>query len=207
MHGWCCAPGSHLTARPVLRTRLTQGPGCPVPPWDKVKAEAALIDVDALFARRRVQQLVVRRTGSAWARHMPASTPPQRSSTIGRERPKADDRIVADLSAVAEVEEGATLKTVMLYPGSARFAGTTNFDWASPTVGSTHRFILFFAQDDSVPDHDVAERELQSLGFSEIDLGEGRRIDVESLNDPKMAAFRRHYEGAFTEGSSLVWYP
>ena len=105
------------------------------------------------------------------------------------------------------MEEGATLKTVMLYPGSARFAGTTSFDWASPTVGSTHRFILFCAQDDSVPDHDLAERELKSLGFSEIDLGEGRKIDVESLNDPKMAAFRRHYDGAFTEGSSIVWYP
>jgi len=27
----------------------TQEPDCPVPPWDKVKAEEALIDVDALL--------------------------------------------------------------------------------------------------------------------------------------------------------------
>ena len=99
------------------------------------------------------------------------------------------------------------MTTVILYPGLARFAGAASFDWASPTVGSTNRFILFLAQSDSVPDHDAAKREVESFGFSEIDLGEGRTIDVESLNDPSMAAFRRHYEGAFTEGSSLVWYP
>jgi hypothetical protein len=99
------------------------------------------------------------------------------------------------------------MKTVILYLGSARFAGTASFDWASPSVGKTHRFILFLAQNNSVPDHDAAKREVELFGFSEIDLGEGRNIDVESLNDPNMAAFRRHYEGALTEGSSLVWYP
>lgn len=99
------------------------------------------------------------------------------------------------------------MKTVILYPGSARFAGAASFDWASPTVGSTHRFILFLGQNDSTPDHEAAKREVESFGFCEIDLGEGRKIDVESLNDANMTAFRRHYEGAFTEGSSLVWYP
>lgn len=99
------------------------------------------------------------------------------------------------------------MKTVILYPGSARFTGAASFDWASPALGSTHRFILFLAQSDSAPDHALGKREVESFGFSEIDLGVGRKIDVESLNDPDMAAFRRHYEGAFTEGSSLVWYP
>jgi hypothetical protein len=32
----------------VLYIRI-QEPGCPMPPWDKVKAEEALIDVDALL--------------------------------------------------------------------------------------------------------------------------------------------------------------
>lgn len=99
------------------------------------------------------------------------------------------------------------MKTVILYPGSALFAGTASFEWASPKAGSTHRFILFLAHSDGVPDHDAAKHEVESFGFSEIDLGEGRNIDVESLNDPNMAAFRRHYEGAFTDGSSLAWYP
>lgn len=37
-----------LFETPVLYI-CTQEPGCPVPPWDKVKAEEALIDVDALL--------------------------------------------------------------------------------------------------------------------------------------------------------------
>lgn len=99
------------------------------------------------------------------------------------------------------------MKTVILYPGTGRFSGNASFDWASPTLGSTHRFILFLAQSDSVPDHNAAEREVESYGFAEIQLGEGRKFDVESMNDPSMAAFRSHYEGAFAEKSSLVWYP
>ena len=62
---------------------------------------------------------------------------------------------------------------VILYPGLARFAGAARFDWASPTVGSSHRFILFLAQRDSGPDHNAAKREVESFGFSEIALGEG----------------------------------
>lgn len=99
------------------------------------------------------------------------------------------------------------MKTVILYPGSARFVGAESFGWASPAIGSTHRFMLFLAQNNGLLNHDAAEREAESFGFSEVELGEGRKIDVESLNDPAMAAFRGHYEGALSEGSSLVWYP
>lgn len=99
------------------------------------------------------------------------------------------------------------MKTVILYPGSARFSGAASFDWASPGIGSTHRFMLFLTQNNGLLNHDAAEREVASFGFSEIELREGRKIDAESLNDPTMAAFRRHYEGALSEGSSLVWYP
>ncbi|MYN07719.1 hypothetical protein [Pseudoduganella aquatica] len=99
------------------------------------------------------------------------------------------------------------MKTVILYPSSALFSGAASFGWTSPTVGSTHRFILFLAQSDGTPDHGAAKREVESFGFSEIGLGEGRNIDVESLNDPNLAALRRYYEGALTDGSALVWYP
>ena len=99
------------------------------------------------------------------------------------------------------------MKTVMIYPGSARFDGKTEFEWASPAPGSTHRFLLFFAQDESVSKLGLALQEVARYGFRDIELGEGRPIDVESLNDPAMAAFRKHYEGAFSEESSLVWYP
>ncbi|TFW27658.1 hypothetical protein [Massilia horti] len=99
------------------------------------------------------------------------------------------------------------MKNIILYPGSARFTGTAAFEWASPTKGGVHRFILFLAQSDRISRQDMARQEIELFGFSEIELGEGRAIDVESLNDPSMAAFRRHYESAFAEGCSLVWYP
>jgi hypothetical protein len=62
-------------------------------------------------------------------------------------------------------------EAVPIHPGSARFTGAAKFDWASPTLGSTHRFILFLAQSDSAPDHELAMYEVKSLGFSEIGLG------------------------------------
>ena len=37
-----------LFEKPVLYI-CTQEPGCPIPPWGKVKAEEALIDIDALL--------------------------------------------------------------------------------------------------------------------------------------------------------------
>jgi len=49
--------------------------------------------------------------------------------------------------------------------------------------------------------------QLARFGFVELDVGRGRPIQVESLNDPSMHAFRRHYEGALDEGCSVVWYP
>lgn len=99
------------------------------------------------------------------------------------------------------------MNIVILYLGTARFTGGANFEWASPALGGSHRFILFLVQNDGLPNLELARLEVESFGFSEIDLSEGRQIDVESLNDPKMAVFRRHYEGALREGSSLVWYP
>ena len=97
-------------------------------------------------------------------------------------------------------------KVVVLYGGSGRYTGAA-FEWASPELGGLHKFILFLAQSGREPCQDAAEREVEQFGFSDIELRPGLPIDVESLNDPRMAAFRRHYEGAFAEGSSLVWYP
>jgi hypothetical protein len=67
--------------------------------------------------------------------------------------------------------------------------------------------MLFLAQGHNEACPELALQEITSFGFSQIELGEGRPIDVESLSNPQMSAFHRHYEGAFTEGSSLVWYP
>jgi hypothetical protein len=99
------------------------------------------------------------------------------------------------------------VKFVYVYGGSGTFTGGGEFEWHSPTLGSRHRFILFVAQDDDSPQQDAALAELIRFGFSEVELVQGKPIAVEALNEPAMEAFRKHYEGAFSEGSSLVWYP
>ena len=99
------------------------------------------------------------------------------------------------------------MKTVYLYGGQAKFAGAPGVDWNSPEAGSTHKFILFVAQEEDAPQPEAAKHELARLGFIECQIGAGKPISVESLNEPQMRVFQKHYEGAFSEGSSLVWYP
>lgn len=99
------------------------------------------------------------------------------------------------------------IKTVFLYGGSAQFSGVVAFDWAHPAVGNSHKLILFLAQANDTADINLAKAELARYGFSGIALGDGRPIVAESLNAANMEVFRRHYEGAFAEGSSVVWYP
>lgn len=99
------------------------------------------------------------------------------------------------------------MTTVFLYGGSAKFVGAPAFDWAYPVVGDIHKLILFLAQNDNTADTNLALVELNRFGFSEITLGDGRPIVAESLNTPNMEVFRKHYEGALAEGSSVVWYP
>ncbi|AOS78694.1 hypothetical protein Q5W_06790 [Hydrogenophaga sp. PBC] len=96
---------------------------------------------------------------------------------------------------------------IYLYGGEATYAGHCDFEWQAPRLGARHKLILFLAQDENESREDIARSELARFGFTDFDMGTGRPIDVESLNDPRMHAFRRHYEGALDEGCSLVWYP
>lgn len=97
--------------------------------------------------------------------------------------------------------------TVYLYSGSGTFAGTGVFEWNSPAVGSSHKFILFIAQEVEEPQADRALHELARFGFTKAQVGAGKPIMVEVLNEPQMQAFQKHYEGALAEGCSIVWYP
>ena len=99
------------------------------------------------------------------------------------------------------------MTTIFLYPGEATYAATGKFDWNSPEVGNRHKFILFLAQEASTPEQELAMNKLSDYGLVEVELGEGRKIVVEAMNEPQMQVFSRYYEGAFAEGSSLVWYP
>lgn len=99
------------------------------------------------------------------------------------------------------------MTTVYLYGGTGKYSGTGAFEWNSPEVGNTHRFILFLAHDSAEAQQETAMRELASFGFTELQVGQGKPIAVEVLNEPQMQAFQKHYEGALAEGSSIVWYP
>jgi hypothetical protein len=99
------------------------------------------------------------------------------------------------------------VKRVYLYGGSGKFSGTNTFAWNSPSIGATHKLILFLAQDVDAPQQELALGELSDLGFCEIQIRTGKAIDVEALNEPQMQAFQRYYEGAMADGSSIVWYP
>lgn len=99
------------------------------------------------------------------------------------------------------------MTTIYLYGGEATYAGHCDFEWEAPTVGAKHKLILFLAQKEEISRDDIAKAEIARFGFVDIDIGAGRPIHVESLNDPRTQAFHRHYEGALDEGTSLVWYP
>ena len=99
------------------------------------------------------------------------------------------------------------MKTVYLYGGMAKFAGTGHFEWNCPVIGSTHKFILFISQNINELQESKALDELTKFGFSEVNLGIGKPISVDALNEPRMQAFQKHYDGALAEGCSIVWYP
>ncbi|MDB5781778.1 hypothetical protein [Caballeronia mineralivorans] len=99
------------------------------------------------------------------------------------------------------------MKSVYLYIGTGKYAGTGSFEWHSPRVGDTHKFILFAAQDLDERLDSPAIEELKEYGFADIIIGEGKPISVESLNDPQMKVFQSHYEGALADGFALAWYP
>jgi hypothetical protein len=99
------------------------------------------------------------------------------------------------------------MPTIYLYGGEGTYTGAEEKLWHSPSLGSTHKFICFIAQDIDESQEDNAIQEIEKLGFTEIRIGEGKPIHIQVLNQPQMQAFQKHYEGALEEGFSLVWYP
>ena len=99
------------------------------------------------------------------------------------------------------------MTTIVLYQGEGTYSTTGTFEWNSPEVGDRHKFILFLSQESAMLESDRALSELSNYGFVEIELGEGRPLLVEAMNEPQMRVFSTYYKGALNEGSSLVWYP
>lgn len=96
---------------------------------------------------------------------------------------------------------------VYVYPANGRFAGS-EFEWNCPPLASQHDFMLFMRQDADMPAPYAALAAIDRYGFRQVKLtAEGRPLAVESLNDPNLASFRKHYEDALADGVSVVWYP
>jgi hypothetical protein len=96
---------------------------------------------------------------------------------------------------------------IFIYGGSGTFLGKTVYEWDHPKEGNVHKFILFLAQSDHTSRQDIAAKELHNFGFVNCKVNEGLPISVDALNTPHMHIFHKHYEGAFSEGVSIVWYP
>lgn len=96
---------------------------------------------------------------------------------------------------------------VYIYGCEGEFTGEADFQWESPKAGNAHKFMLFLAQGNDAPCINLAMQEIIKFGFSDVQINTAKPIAVEALNDTRMEAFKRHYESALKEGSSLVWYP
>jgi hypothetical protein len=68
--------------------------------------------------------------------------------------------------------------------------------------------MLFMRQDEDAAKQKEALAEIGRFGFTDVRfIAEGREINVEMLNRPELANFRKNYEDALKGGSSLAWYP
>ena len=99
-------------------------------------------------------------------------------------------------------------QTVMLYACKATFVGEGELPYESPPeIGSSHKCILFVRQADNEVDAQKAASLLTQYGWSSVVVTKAAAIQPESLNDPSMQVFQRHYEECLEQGDSLVWYP
>jgi hypothetical protein len=98
------------------------------------------------------------------------------------------------------------MSVIYIYRGSGRFGGGA-FEWNNPPLASKHEFMLFLLQDKDEAMQQAAHAEVDRFGFKQVRLFPGKKIVVEALNDPAMAEFRKNYQDALKDGSSLVWYP
>jgi hypothetical protein len=95
---------------------------------------------------------------------------------------------------------------VYIYPGAGLFRGG-EYTWTSPMPGARHEFMLFMRQEENAPKQKEALAEIGRFGFTDVRfIAQGREINVEMLNAPELANFRKNYEDALKDGASLAWY-
>lgn len=96
--------------------------------------------------------------------------------------------------------------TVYIYPARGRFRGG-EYQWNSPLPGAKHEFMLFLRQEDDEPKQKEALTEIGRHGFVDVQfIAQGRVLNVDMLEMPELANFRRNYEDALRDGASIAWY-
>jgi len=96
---------------------------------------------------------------------------------------------------------------VYIYPARGTFRGG-EYTWKSPLPGAKHEFMLFMRQDEDEAKQKEALAEIGKYGFADVKfIAQGREINVEMLNAPELATFRKNYEEALRDGASVAWYP
>lgn len=96
---------------------------------------------------------------------------------------------------------------IFVYGFEGTYSGTSAVEYSYPEKDAMHKAMLFLRQESADLDFDLAQEEIGRFGFEKIQSLRGNALKVESMNDPKMAVFSKHYEEALESGSSLVWYP
>lgn len=96
---------------------------------------------------------------------------------------------------------------VAVYGFSARYTGSTEYDWCHPEVGAIHKCILFLRQESGGSEFQAAVDECRRYGFDEIEDMRFGKLQVELLNSDLYRGFARFYEEALSVGCALVFYP
>lgn len=96
---------------------------------------------------------------------------------------------------------------VGIYGFTGRYSGESEYDWNPPETGATHRCMLFLRQESDEGRFDAAMAECRRFGFDTIENMRYGKLRVEVLNTDLYRGFSGFYEGALTDGSTLVFYP
>ena len=96
---------------------------------------------------------------------------------------------------------------VAIYGFTGRYSGASEYDWNHPEVGATHKCMLFLRQQTDSVEYESALAECRRYGFESVENMRYGKLRVEVLNTDLYRGFAGLYEGALSEGSTLVFYP
>jgi hypothetical protein len=99
------------------------------------------------------------------------------------------------------------MTVVMIYGFTGRFCGDTEYDWDHPEMDAIHKCMLFLRQDLESDDFKLAVTECRKYGFTDLENMRAGKLQIDALNTDLYRGFAGFYEGALSDGSTLVFYP